>query len=313
MDFIPSPCVWILHFSFCRLTGTMSEPEKKHLPLFQYKGFNLITGIHNAEELDKLYDTEIYDSDIFIVTYPKSGTIWMQQIMSLIETKGVLNATFNMNTADRIPWVEADKTIQKFASLSPPRIHVCHLPWNLTPKELRQKKGKIIYVSRNPKDVLVSFYHFHKFSNIFETPKDFNTFLEKFLNGNVFCSSWFNHIKGWYTHKDDFNILFLSYEEMIQDLRSSVKKMCTFLDRKLSDEEIDNVVEHSQFHTMKNNSFANYRQVCPEIFDYDKGSFMRKGIVGDWKKHLTVEQNEKFDEVFQEKMQDVPIKFIWRN
>ncbi|KAG2468622.1 ST3A1 sulfotransferase, partial [Polypterus senegalus] len=167
------------------------------------------------------------------------GTIWMQQIMSLIEAKGDFNATFNMTTADRVPWIEANGTIEKFASLSPPRIHVSHLPWNYMPKELRQKKGK--------------------------------------------------------------------------DLRSSVKKICTFLDRKLSDEEIDNVEEHSQFHIMKNNSCANYRDVCPEIFDHDKGSFMRKGIVGDWKKHLTVEQNQKFDEVFQEKMRDVNIKFIWSN
>lgn len=42
---------------------------------------------------------------------------------------------------------------------------------------------QIIYVFRNPKDVLVSMYHFHKISVTIETPKDFDTFLEKFLVG----------------------------------------------------------------------------------------------------------------------------------
>lgn len=32
----------------------------------------------------------------------------------------------------------------------------------------------------------------------------------------VFGSSWFEHIKTWYSHKDDMNMLFITYEEMIQ-------------------------------------------------------------------------------------------------
>ncbi|KAL7987825.1 hypothetical protein Chor_006744 [Crotalus horridus] len=44
---------------------------------------------------------------------------------------------------------------------------------------------QIIYVFRNPKDFLVSMYHFHKISVTIETPKDFDTFLEKFFVGKV--------------------------------------------------------------------------------------------------------------------------------
>jgi hypothetical protein len=41
----------------------------------------------------------------------------------------------------------------------------------------------VIYVARNPKDVLVSYYHFHKYAAMLETPKDFNDFFEKFMEG----------------------------------------------------------------------------------------------------------------------------------
>ena len=49
---------------------------------------------------------------------------------------------------------------------------------------------KVIYVARNPKDVLVSYFHFHKFATMLETPKDFNHFFEKFIRGdgkNIVC------------------------------------------------------------------------------------------------------------------------------
>lgn len=42
---------------------------------------------------------------------------------------------------------------------------------------------QIIYVTRNPKDVMVSYYHFSKFMNTIERIPDFNIFMERFLSG----------------------------------------------------------------------------------------------------------------------------------
>lgn len=47
--------------------------------LYQHKGFYFISGIHSAEELDKLKDCEIRDTDIFTITYPKSGKTRAQE------------------------------------------------------------------------------------------------------------------------------------------------------------------------------------------------------------------------------------------
>ncbi|EPQ06710.1 Amine sulfotransferase [Myotis brandtii] len=78
---------------------------------------------------------------------------------------------------------------------------------------------QIIYVCRNPKDVMTSFFHFSNVVVRLEPGNDMEHFMKRFLDGN--------------------------------------------------------------------------------------------GTVGDWKHHLTVEQNERFDKIFQRNMKDLPLKFIW--
>ncbi|NXP07535.1 ST3A1 sulfotransferase, partial [Thinocorus orbignyianus] len=187
------------------------EPSKEHL--FEYKGyyFNALT---SPEYLDSLEDFEIRDSDIFLATYPKSGTVWTQNILSLILHEGHRNGTENMDIMDRIPWLEYNDKNMDYANLPSPRALATHLPYYLVPRDLRNKRARVIYVSRNPKDVMVSYYHFSKYMTVLEEIPDFNLLMERFLAGKVLASSWIDHVSGWYSHAEDFNILFLTYEEM---------------------------------------------------------------------------------------------------
>ncbi|NWI25159.1 ST1A4 Sulfotransferase, partial [Sula dactylatra] len=57
--------------------------------------------------------------------------------------------------------------------------------------------SKVIYVARNPKDVAVSFYHFHRLAKFLPDPGSFDNFLTQFLEGTVHYGSWFKHVKGW--------------------------------------------------------------------------------------------------------------------
>ncbi|XP_041649036.1 amine sulfotransferase-like [Cheilinus undulatus] len=290
----------------------MEQSEGNHV-LIPHRGFALISGIHDPDDVDQIFDVEIRDSDVFVVTYPKSGTIWLQQILLLTEAKGDLSSVSpeGINNADLVPWIEVTGSRKGFISAPSPRFRVSHLPYKFMPAALSRKKGKVIYVARNPKDVLVSYFYFHNFATMLETPKNFEDFFEKFMTDRVFGGSWFEHIKTWYSHKDDMNMLFITYEEMIQDLPTVVRRISSFLGKDLTEEQLANVVKHSTFKNMRKIPQASYEQISDDLLNHSQGRFMRKGTIGDWKNHFTVAQNEKFNEVFQREMKDFPLSFIW--
>ncbi|XP_075780151.1 amine sulfotransferase-like isoform X1 [Pelodiscus sinensis] len=297
----------ILNMSETELT---IEPSNKYM--FKHKGAYFVQDITTAEYIDSLEDFEIRDSDVFVATFPKSGTVWVQNILSLIYHEGHRDGTENIDLMDRVPWLEYNLRNVDYVNRPSPRLFATHLLHNLVPSDLRKRTGKVIYVARNPKDVVVSYFHFSNFIVKLETISDFNVFLEKFLAGKVSPGSWLDHIEGWFTHRDDFNILFLTFEEMKKDLRGAVLKICKFLGKQLTEKELDTVVENASFDNMKRDVRANYENM-PEssLQEQGKGHFLRKGTIGDWKNTMTVAQSERFDSVFKGKIQELPFKFIW--
>ncbi|XP_075056747.1 amine sulfotransferase-like [Mixophyes fleayi] len=283
--------------------------------LYRYKGFCFFKELNEKEFIDSLQGFKIRDDDVFMITFPKSGTIWMQQILSLIYSEGHRNGTEQIETSKRVPWIDFSSLNNDVKydhdSRPSPRLFTSHLSYLFVPQGLRNKKAKVIYVMRNPKDVMKSLYHFEAIAVHTQKSPDFDHFFKKFLAGDVLAGSWFDHVRGWYTHKDDFNILFVKYEDMIKDLHSVVKQICTFLGKELDDESLDIVVNRATFKKMQKDPLANKENVPEEYLNLQNGNFMRKGTIGDWKNIFTVAQSEAFDKIFLEKFGDLPINFTW--
>ncbi|XP_068192569.1 amine sulfotransferase-like [Antennarius striatus] len=273
--------------------------------LGRYKGFIFPIGFTSAEVIDSLQSFEIKSSDVFLISYPKSGTVWTQQIIiSIYEPDGGLSQ-YSTNM-EKMPWLEYIDNRENFPLRLSPRLFACHLPPKLMPPGLEDKKPKIVYVMRNPKDVIVSYYHFSQIFSILDTPESFDQFFEDFLKGEVGVSSWFDHIREWKSKAGQYDILYLTYEDMIVDLKAAVIKICTFLGKNLSEADVEKVVEKSTFKNMKENPKANYK-----FMSKVKGDFLRKGQIGDWKNYLTVAQSERVDRLLQERLGDLSLNFIW--
>ncbi|XP_059109575.1 bile salt sulfotransferase 2-like isoform X2 [Peromyscus eremicus] len=245
------------------------------------------------------------DKDTVILTYPKSGTNWVIEMVCLIQSKGDPNWIQSVPIWDRSPWIESQKGYQKLINKEGPRLISSHLPFHLFPKSFFSSKAKVIYIIRNPRDVLVSGYFFWSKTKFARNPESMTTYFEWFLKGNVVYGSWFEHTCAWLSMREKDNFLLLNYEDMKQDTKSIIKKICDFLGKKLEPDELDMVLKYSSFQAMKENNMSNYSLV-PEDMVTQNWALLRKGMSGDWKNHFTVAQAEAFDKVFQEKMASFP-------
>ncbi|XP_070968662.1 amine sulfotransferase-like [Oncorhynchus clarkii lewisi] len=290
----------------------MGEEQKIQitaLGLFPYKGMNLIRGGHQVQHLDSLETFEIRDDDIVVVTYPRSGTTWTQYILSLLYHEDQMTEGSNKPIQELVPFLEENLRQIDYNSKPSTRTFVSHLHLSSIPQGLREK-GKVIYIARNPKDVAVSLFHLQNFTKVLKSEPDFNTFLIQFLKGEVLGGSWFDHVADWYAHKDEFDILSMTYEDMIKDTRGAIVRISNFLGKKLDDQTIDTIVDKSSFKNMKEDPQARRDKQHPAVFE-QSGSFIRKGKVGDWKIMFTVAQSEGFDQIYMEKMKDLALEFDW--
>ncbi len=84
------------------------------------------------------------------------------------------------------------QNLESMMAATPQRIMFTHLPYYFLGKELSQKKCKVIVVMRNPKDVVVSYYHFYR-ANLFlgHYTGSFEGFLEIYQNEMLNGGDWF--------------------------------------------------------------------------------------------------------------------------
>lgn len=248
----------------------------------------------------------VKDGDVFVVTYPRSGTTWTEQMVHLLLNQGVQG---EQRITDAVPWLETlpqrpNGMIAFLETLPKRRRFTSHLPYSLMPPR-NDTTAKIVYVARNPKDVAISTY-FHIQSKL-GYDGTWEEHFHEFLNGDVGFGPYFDHILPWWqASQKDKNILFLKYENMKQDHAGHVAKLASFLDIQANAQLIETVVRLSSFQSMTSNETTNFDWI-PQRADAPK--HFRKGDIGDWRNHFSAEQSQQMDDLFMKKMKDSGLQF----
>ncbi|XP_012935000.1 sulfotransferase family cytosolic 1B member 1 [Aplysia californica] len=241
-------------------------------------------------EPDHILDLQNFkarNDDVLVVSYPKSGTHWVSEIVSmLVKDSSVLLDDPIMHT-EYVPMAALD-------SLTSPRVMCSHLPLSRVPLDFLRKRAKIVVCVRNPRDVCVSYFRFISTLSVWDYSGDWDSFLPLFLEGKVPYNSWFKHVDSWLDswREGKHNVHLVFYEDLHSNFDDELRKLARFLGVELSKERLEDVKRETRFENMKKNKL----DITLSISKTGQTAIYKNGRVGDWGRWFTPEQVGQMDE-----------------
>ncbi|CAL4073052.1 unnamed protein product, partial [Meganyctiphanes norvegica] len=273
---------------------------------------------------NKIYRTKFRSSDVVIMTPPKCGTTWLQEIIWTMKHNPDLNNPDATNDlATRSPMLEADmlfgdhipdNPLKKifeatFPGAKPddamslaltenmpnPRVIKTHLPFSLLNKELLDTT-KVVFAVRDPKDMILSFYHHHKLLKAHNYKGTLDNFITYATNDQIWYSPFWEMVNEAWLKQGHANLHIVHYEDMKNKPLEEYKRLNDFLGTSLTDDSLQKIVDYTNFSTMKGRADADS---IKDMFNLDvakkDGTFLRKGLVGESLKRFTPAQQTKVD------------------
>nr|XP_037275507.1 sulfotransferase family cytosolic 1B member 1-like [Rhipicephalus microplus] len=272
-------------------------------------------------------------SDVFVATYPKSGTSWMQRIVWLLLNldrmdEGVPSLMDTMTRHMSFLELVGRRMV---GALPEPRVIKHHLPFWLSPYH---PLAKYVVLVRNPFDVAVSFYYHCRAEpsvGLLPGVATFDDFLERFLEGRVPFGSYFDHVLSWYARRDDTNVLFLHYETLGERPATVTLEIADFLDTKIASKLRGD--ERLLRHVVDRTSAGCLKTVKPlmsaasrgrsagvvkslsrpsEPLDKVSANYVCKGDAEEWKRHFKPDQVRRLRQLSEERMKGTKMWYTWQ-
>lgn len=266
--------------------------------------------------------------DVVLASYPKCGTTWLKALAFAAMTRAAYPADehplLRLNPHDVIPFVEdvfTDGHEAKLDMLPSPRLINTHTPYQLLPDAVVAGVAgggggcKVVYICRDPKDMVVSLYHFMR---RLQPDLSLAGVVESVADGTVPFGPMWDHILGYWRasiSRPD-RVLFLRYEDLLRGGAGGehVRAMARFMGRPFSAAEeaggaVASVVELCSFERMKALE-VNRRGTAGSYRSMPRDAFFRKGVAGDWANHMSPETAARLDGIFRDKFRGTGLTIV---
>lgn len=246
---------------------------------FVYRGVSGPRGACTLESFRAGASYEPRPSDVFVVTQMRSGTTWMQHLVYEILMRGqgdLVEAGRTLNAVS--PWLES--VIGVPAEDAPPlgrerpsRVIKTHFPVSLCPYS---SASKYVYVARNPVSCFASCADFLA-DDLGAAAPSVDALEAWFCSDErMWWGGWPSHVDGWWHRSlEQENVLFVRFEDMVEDLAGVAAGVTTFLGLSpLDDREMDAVRNKAGFAYMKRHKDT-FEMYPPHILAADSAYFVK--------------------------------------
>lgn len=233
-----------------------------------------------------LFRRHLRHTDMFLIGHPKSGNTWMAYMLAILFNQDKENKVTLNNIGSHVPVIHVkDSGIADYSNLPDPRIFRNEQP------EYPELYPKTIYLIRDPRAVMVSYFHMYR--TLFD---DKSTTLQAFvqeyiLNGGIKrweprIVRWDKQVLDWVSRsKQDRSIMIMKYEDMVGNRLEVLKRVVEFAGIPCNEEDLALVVSRSSFEEMRKDE----EKHGAESYQGEagkRGRFIRRGKIDGWKEEM---------------------------
>jgi aryl sulfotransferase len=272
----------------------------------------IVTGVFDSTRWNSF---AFRDDDIVIATWAKTGTTWMQQIVSEL-VLGPDHAGIGVVASPWVDWriVPFEPMLEQLQAQTHRRFLKTHLPIDAL---VFSPRAKYIYVGRDARDVVWS-YHNHSVNYAdalleqFNTPpglpgqpmtrpqSDVRTYYLDWLRTGEFegspdFPSFWENVQGWWNVRELPNVLLVHFANLKADLVGEMRRIAQFLGVEVDEASWPVIAEHCSFEHMRA-VFSGIEQMQMS-FKGGGRTFINQGTNGRWKDVLSAAEAAMCDEV----------------
>lgn len=241
--------------------------------------YNYKNNIFNYKNL------QIFSSDIFLVSYPKSGNTWLRFLIGNYISGNQCDFN-NINLI--IP--DIHRNPEQCLCIQYPRFIKSHFPFSH--HLMTHKYQKVIYLVRDGRDVAVSYYHHLTRNGKIAGEASFQDYNLIFHQGVIDnFSNWSNHVNFWLDYSQA-EILLIKYEDMKSQPDVVLEKVLKFSGIKIDPEKIKKSIYASDFKNMRKKD-KDRKSLLGHTIDPSM-PFVREGVSGVWRNMFTDELHDLF-------------------
>lgn len=223
-------------------------------------------GIRDRWEPGSAQLTRIHDDDIFLVSVPRSGSNWTRLLLAYLKAPG---QSITFDNVDRlIPSLHSSKAVHVDA-VPRPRIVKTHFA-------AYARYPRFLYVARDPRDVMVSWYQFLVSIRQIEATYSFSRFIRS--NKSRWPLDWHRHVNRALdiAERESDRAFVVQYERLKTDTHRLLGEMADFCGLDASPSAIDYAIAQCAIDKLR--KMEEEHKPRPDF----RGSFFRSGETRQW-------------------------------